>query len=488
MANEFVYNPAQNIKQEFGEISSGIGDIFKQVIDQKQRDYKLAEDVYTNIESLKEKVNMYGRQDVTNKANQLVGSLADAIGSDGKVNSAAIAGVKAQVSRIKQEKQAWEDKAELRKEYQTRLLSQKDLVPNMEKAMMDLDKITMDSRVLNPQDATKAYEKAFKDNLDPKQLFHKAYTSYVRPEGSINGIVKNPKDNSAVTFAGKGYQGDSYDPVTKKRIRPAMTPTVDPTTGATVMRPTADVEYERMEAASPSTIDFLVERAGAAAQFIPESQRRKAIFNMAADELPYEVKETFVKPPKVAKGSGKTDGGAGSFGGSLYKNTIPGAGDVNTFSLGKNLKLKIGATTQAITSELSRASDGSYWATILIDDNGDPWQDENNIQGAKTAYKKVGLRPDQLKSIFTSTAVNSYGEKLKTPAIRLFDKLTPPKGGAPATENKPAANVPAPPKNPASVVFTTKKGVKFTENMVYETMKAGGFKETREQVINRLSK
>lgn len=487
MANEFVYNPAQNIKQEFGEISSGLGDIFKQVIDQKQRDYKLAEDVYTNIESLKEKVNMYGRQDVTNKANQLVGSLADAIGPNGKVNSAAIAGVKAQVSRIKQEKQAWEDKAELRKEYQTRLLSQKDLVPNMEKAMMDLDKITMDSRVLNPQDATKAYEKAFKDNLDPKQLFHKAYTSYVRQEGSINGIVKN-KDNSAVTFAGKGYQGDSYDPITKKRVRPAMTPTVDQATGATVMRPTTDVEYERMEAASPSTIDFLVERAGAAAQFIPESQRRKAIFNMAADELPYEVKETFVKAPKVAKGKSGTDGGAGEFSGSLYKNTIPGAGDVNTFSLGKNLKIKIGATTQAITSELSRASDGSYWATILVDDNGDPWQDENNIQGATTAYKKVGLRPDQLKSVFAATAANSYSGKLKGTAVNLFNKLTPPKGGTPVPEKKPAANVPAKPKNPSAVVLTTNKGIKFTENMVYAIMEAGGFKETREQVIKRLSK
>lgn len=430
---------------------------------------------------------MYGRQDITNKANQLVGGLADAIGPDGKVNPAAIAGVKAQVNRIKQEKQAWEDKAELRKEYQTRLLSQKDLVPNMEKAMMDLDKITMDPRILNAQDASKYYEKAFKNNLDASQLFHKSYTAYVRPEGSINGIVTN-KDKSAITFAGKGYQGDSYDPIAKKRIRPAMTPTLDPTTGAMVMRPTSDVDYEKMEAASPSTIDLLIEQNGAAAQMIPEAQRRKAIFNMYADKLPYEIKETFVKPPKVAKGSTGTDGGAGAFSGSLYKNTIPGAGDVNTFSLGKNLKIKIGATTQAITSELSRASNGDYWATILVDDNGDPWQDENNIQGATTTYKKVGLRPDQLKSVFAATAANAYSGKLKGTAVNLFNKLTPPKGTTPIPEKKPAANVPAPPKNPTAEAFKTKAGKSWTENMVYETMKAGGFKETREQVINRLSK
>jgi hypothetical protein len=487
MAENFTYNPAQSIKQEFGDISSGLGNIFKQAIEQKQRDYKLAEDVYTNIEALKDKVNMYGRQDITNKANQLVGGLADAIGPDGKINHAAIAAVTARVSRIKQEKQAWEDKAEMRKEYQTRLLSQKDLVSDMSKAMMDLDKVTMDSNILNPKDASKYFDKAFRDNLNEKQLFQKSYLAHVRQEGPINGILKDPKDKSAITFSGKGYLGDSYDPITKKRIRPEMTPVVDPMSGATVMRPTADVEYEKMEAASPETIDLLVERAGAAGQMIPENQRRKAIFNMAAEQLPFNVKETYVKPPAVKKGTSGSSGGTEQFGGSLYKNTIPGAGDVNTFSLGKNLKIKIGATTQAITSELSRASDGSYWATILVDDKGDPWQDENNIQGATTTYKKVGLRQDQLKSIFAATAANSYSGKLKAAAVDLFNKLTPPKGVTPP-KPKPAANVPAPPKNPTAIAFKTKAGKNWTENMVYQTMKAGGFKETREQVISRLSK
>jgi hypothetical protein len=484
MAENFTYNPAQSIKQEFGDISSGLGNIFKQAIDQKQRDYKLATDLYTNIEGLKDKVNMYGRQDITNKANQLVGGLADAIGPDGKVNHAAIAAVTSRISRIKQEKQAWEDKADMRKEYQTRLLSQKDLISDMSKAMMDLDKVTMDSNVLNPQDASKYFDKAFRDNLNEKQLFQKSYLAHVRSEGSINGIVKN-EDKSAITFSGKGYLGDSYDPITKKRIRPEMTQVVDPMTGAIVTRPTADVEYEKMEAASPETIDLLVERAGAAGQMIPENQRRKAIFNMAAEQLPFTVKETYVKPPAVKKGASGSGGGAEEFKGSLYKNTIPGAGDVNTFSLGKNLKIKIGATTQAITSELSRASDGSYWATILIDDKGNPWQDENNIQGATTTYKKVGLRPDQLKSIFAATAANSYSGKLKAAALDLFNKLLPPKGVTPPA---PPKKVPAPPKNPRAIAFKTKDGKDWTENMVYQTMKAGGFKETREQVIRRLSK
>jgi hypothetical protein len=206
---------------------------------------------------------------------------------------------------------------------------------------------------------------------------------------------------------------------------------------------------------------------------------------MAADELPYEVKETFVKAPKVAKGTGTSNAGPELFKGSIYKDTIPGVGDVNTFSLGKNLKIKIAPTIQAIASELSRSSDGSYWATILVDSSGNPWQDETNLQGSTTTYKKVEMTPRQLKSIFTATAVNSYGEKMKGAAVNMFNRLSPPKQGP----TKPQAPVvPDPPKNPTAVAFTTKKGAKFTEAMVYSVMKTGGFKETREQVIKRLNK
>jgi hypothetical protein len=484
MANEFVYNPAQNIKQEFGEISSGIGDIFKQVIDQKQRDYKLAEDVYANIEGLKDKVNMYGRQDITNKANNLVGDLADAIGPDGKINSAAIAGVKARISRIKQEKQAWEDKAELSKNAHTELNAIKEDIDDYAKASMELDKVTMNTSILNPQDAAKAYAKVIRDNTNLNKVFQKSYLANVRPEGRVNGILTNA-DKSAITFTGKAYEGVSYDPVTKKLVRPELTQDVDPNTGAVVMRPTVDVEYEKMERSNPGMIDRLVERAGSAAQFIPELQRRKAIFNMAVEKLPHDITERYVKAPKVAKGTGTSSAGASLFSGSIYKNTIPGAGDVNTYSLGKNLKIKIAPTIQAITSELSRSSDGSYWATILVDSSGNPWQDEDNLQGATTTYKKVEMTPRQLKSIFTATAVNSYGEKMKGPAVNMFNRLSPPKQGP----TKPQAPVvPDPPKNPAAVAFTTKKGAKFTEAMVYSVMKTGGFKETREQVIKRLNK
>jgi hypothetical protein len=119
-----------------------------------------------NIEGLKEKVNMYGRQDITNKANKLVQDLAGAINKDGTLDYAKMAMATQAVTRIKQEKQAWEDKAELSKTANTNLLGQKDFVVNFQKAVNDINAITMNPNILNAADAQKAYGMAIENNLN----------------------------------------------------------------------------------------------------------------------------------------------------------------------------------------------------------------------------------------------------------------------------------------------------------------------------------
>jgi hypothetical protein len=394
--------------------------------------------------------------------------------------------VTARVSRIKQEKQAWEDKAELSKNAHTELNSIKEYIDDYSKASMELDKVTMDTSILNPQDAAKAYSKVIRNNTNLNKLFQKSYLANVRPEGSINGIVKN-KDKSAITFSGKAYKDVSYDPSTKKIVRPDMTPALDPATGTMVMRPTADVEYEMMERSNPEMIDRLVERAGSAAQFIPELQRRKTIFNMAVDNLPFDVKQTYVKPPAEKKQKEV----APAMSTKSFKVTLPNGTNINAISAGRKVVAQISPTEKGVITGIAKDANGDYYGNVSYKKGTNiVWGDEETLPdgGVDTRWTKITTPKNEFEIDLGESAINAYKGKLGAQFVAGFKSLAKPKGGAPAPEKKPAANVPTPPNNPTAVAFKTKTGRSFTENMVYEIMKAGGFKETREQVINRLSK
>jgi hypothetical protein len=464
MADNYSYNPSANIRQTFKDISGSMEDIFTHIVEQKQRDYSLVSNMAANIESLKEKVNMYGRQDITNKANNLVQDLASAIKPDGTLDHAKLAMATQAVTRIKQEKQAWEDKAELEKSTLTNLIAQKDFIPNMQKAVNDVRKITMDPNILNPQDAQRHYGNAVENNLNEMSILNQTYQT-IRPKANINGVIKNP-DGSYTSWKGQTYQGMVYDPKTKTSSRPAMTMVPGPN-GTQVPISTKDYDYQLMEKNHPEVIDMLVRKAGPGADLIPMENRRKEILNMNIDKLSSDVTESFIKPPAPKRAAAaKTSGGTELVSSSLI--TIPGVGPANSQSLGKNVKLKIGPTTQAIASEIGRASDGNFYANILIDESGNPWQDENNLQGAKTVWKKMGLNPAELKSVIGTTSAMAFPEKLKGKMASSILNLKTPKG------TTPQANPPAPAGgvNPATVVGKTPSGTVVTEGMIKTALEA----------------
>jgi len=458
MADNYSYNPSANIRQTFKDISGSMEDIFTHIVEQKQRDYSLVTNMAANIEGLKEKVNMYGRQDITTKANNLVQELAGAINKDGTLNHAKMAMASQAVSRIKQDKQAWEDKAELSKTALSNIIAQKDFIPNVQKAVSDVNKITMDPNILNAQDAQKHYNNAIENNLNEMSVLNQTYQT-IRPKAPINGVVKNP-DGSYTTWKGQTYQGMVYDPKTKTSSRPAMTMVPGPN-GTQVPIPTKDYDYQLMEKNHPEVIDMLVRKAGPGADLIPMENRRKEILNMNIDKLSSDITEQFIKPNKLpAPKAGKTSGGTELVSSSLVN--IPGLGDVNSQPLGKNVKLKIGPTTQAIASEIGRASDGNFYANILIDESGNPWQDENNLQGAKTVWKKMGLNPAELKSVIGTTSAMAFPEKLKSKMASSILNLKAPKG-IPA---QPPAPAPSGARNPSAVVGKTPSGTVVTEGMI----------------------
>jgi hypothetical protein len=501
MAENYTYNPSQSISESFKDTSGGIANIFKAIVDRKKRDYDIAENVYTNIEALKEKVNMYGRQDITNKANELTAQLSDAIKEGGTLDSAKTALIAQKVRQIKLEKQAWEDKAELRKEYQTKVLSQKDMIPNIEKALMDGDKITMDKNILNPQDATKHFDEAFMNNLDQNAVLQRAYQT-IRPKSNINGMKTN-KDKSIISFTGTGYLGDSYDPVTKTRIRPATTPQYDPATQTTIQVPTEDYDYQQMEKTHPQVIDLLVKKAGAAADLLPADQRRKIILNQEINKLPIEVKETYKAPPKPPKVKQATDSDkeAGGYAGSLKVTpvTLPDGTVVNSIPIGKALKAKINGGKKGVITEVAKDSKGAYYGLVSYKPGTEIiWTDEDQEPEGGVDTRWVKMDSPSFISDLDATARLSLKGKFggvfinaakKIPAPKLSGTPAPTGGGTPAPAGGGAHKYPQPTGSTATkIAFYNKKGEPVTEGMLWAILKAKNFSVEKYDYINQNKK
>lgn len=492
MAENYTYDPSELISKSFKEVAGDVSNIYKMVVDRKKRDYDIAENIYTNIEALKEKVNMYGRQDITNKANELLGQLSGSIKETGMLDQSKAALVTQKVRQLRQEKQAWEDKADLRKEYQTKILSQKDMIPNIEKALADGDKITMDKNILDPQDATKHFDRAFKNNLDEMAVLQRAYQT-IRPKSSINGMKTNG-DKSVTSYSGEGYFGDSYDPVTKSRVRPATTGVFDPNTKTTIQIPTEEADYQAMEKSHPEVIDLFVEKQGAAANLLPASERRKIIFNDAVNRLPIDIKETYKAPPKPTKVKepSQTDIEAGSFGKSLkpYSVSLPGGIMGNAIPSGRKVLAQISPNEKGVVSAMAKGSDGSLYGKVSFKKGTDiAWGDEDQDpqDGVDTKWVKITTPPKEFMTDFEATSRLSFKGKLGGVFANAVKNLSAPKGGsAPASTG--GGKTMAPPTNPAAVAFTNKDGIKMTEGMIYAKLKAGKFVETREQYIARNKK
>lgn len=502
MAENYTYNPSESISQSFKNVGSGVANIFKMIVDKKERDYDIAENVYTNIEALKEKVNMYGRQDVTNKANQLVADLANSIKEDGTFSKSKMSLIKMKVLNLKQEKQAWEDKAELRKEYQTKVLSQKDMIPNLEKALMDGDKVTMDKNILSIEDATKHFDKAFKNNLDPQAVLQRAYKT-IRPESPINGMLTH-KDKSITMFSGKGYYGDSYDPITKTRIRPKTTPQFDPATGTTIQVPTEDWDYQQMEKNHPQVIDLLVERQGAAADLLPADQRRKIILNQEINRMPIEVKETYKAPPKPAKVKQATESEkeAGGFAGSLspYDVTLPGNIAGKAIPTGRKLIGQIDPNMKGVITAVAKDGSGNYYGLVSYKKGdtiawGDSEQDPQ--EGVETRWTKITTPKSAFITDLNATAFNLYKSKFAKPFINAVKNIPTPKaatpaptgGGTPAATGGGSHKYPQPTGSTATkIAFYNKKGEPVTEGMLWAILKAKNFSVEKYDYINQNKK
>lgn len=256
---EFIFNPAESIKQGFQQTQAGLGNIFAQVIQQQQRDYTLAESAFQNIEALKKDVNIFGQKNITAKSNELLKQAGSAILKDGKLDYSKLGEIRQGISDIKDLKAGYDVGA---KEYERMLqlgIANKDNLVSFEKFYKDLSaKMADENLVKNPQDLQRAMADTYANNLDDNKMFIRSYSSANPLEKTIRDI-KDPKTGALMRLEGQVPKGWSIGADGKVVPKAPITTVVN---GQTVTMDYADQELARLQATDPDLLATMRKKAG----------------------------------------------------------------------------------------------------------------------------------------------------------------------------------------------------------------------------------
>jgi hypothetical protein len=255
----FVYNPAESIRQDFQQAGSSISNIFAQVIQQKQRDYSLAENTFANIEALKKDLNIYGQKSITSKTNALLGNASAAILQGGKLDYDKLGEIRQAVSDIKDLKAGYELGS---KEYERMLqigLANKDNLVSFESFYKDLSaKMSDENLIKNPRDLQAALADTYTKSLDATKMFSKAFLT-ANPYKPFSKDVID-KNNNLVRVQGElpvGWDADAEG----KLIPPAPVVVTNPD-GTTSTIDYADRTVSQLKATNPDVLSAMRRQAG----------------------------------------------------------------------------------------------------------------------------------------------------------------------------------------------------------------------------------
>lgn len=200
----YIYDPSQQISQSLGQTAKGVGNIFAQVIAEKQQDFQLAQDTEANIQALKKDLNKFSQNSITNKANDLLGKTRASIFKDGKLDYSKLREIRNQISSISDLKTGYDLAAQ---EYENRLklgISTKDEITSFTKYMSELASVLADENaIMNPQDLAVKLDNVYYDNLDPNKTLRKNISNYFNTE-KFSREVKDAQGN-IVTVAVDTY-------------------------------------------------------------------------------------------------------------------------------------------------------------------------------------------------------------------------------------------------------------------------------------------
>ena len=284
---DYIYNPAESIKQSFQQTQSGIGNIFSQVIAQQQRDYNLAENAFQNIEALKKDVNIFGQKNITLKSNELLKQAGSAILKDGKLDYSKLGEIRQSISDIKDLKAGYDVGA---KEYERMLqlgVANKDNLVSFEKFYKELSaKMSDENLIKNPQDLQTAMAETYTNNLDSTKMYGKSFLN-ANPYQKIAQDITDPKTGALMRVQAELPTGWTIDARGNKIPPAAKTVVIN---GQPVTMDYADQELARLQSTNPDVLALMKKQAGVAAQNMTDKDLVKAYI----DRIPMTVQATQV--------------------------------------------------------------------------------------------------------------------------------------------------------------------------------------------------
>jgi hypothetical protein len=255
----FVYNPAESIKQDFQQAGSAIGNIFTQIIQQKQRDYNLAENTFANIEALKKDLNIYGQKSITSKANTLLGNASQAILANGKLDYSKLGEIRQAVSDIKDLKTGYDLGA---KEYERMLqmgLANKENLTSFEGFYKDLSaKMSDENLIKNPRDLQAALADTYTKSLDATKMFGKSYLA----ANPYQPLFKEVKDDKGNLIRVQGELPVGWDADANGKLIPPAPVTVQNADGTTTTVDYADRTVAQLKATNPDVLMAMRRQVG----------------------------------------------------------------------------------------------------------------------------------------------------------------------------------------------------------------------------------
>ncbi len=277
---DFIYNPAESIRQGFQQAQSGLGSIFAQVIAQQQRDYNLAESAFQNIEALKKDVNIFGMKNITNKSNQLLGAASSAIRKDGSIDYEKIGQIRQSISEIKDLKTGYDLGA---KELERRLqlgIANKDNMESFEKFYKDSMSVMADENLVkNPQDLMTKFSEVYSNNLSAAKMYTKSYLA-ANPYRPFSQDIM--VDGNKVRVSGEIPMNMTIDD--KGKMIP-IAPKTTVVNGQSVTIDYLDEEVNRLKSTNPELLDLMKKQIGSPSQYMTDKDVVKTYMDKVPPKL-----------------------------------------------------------------------------------------------------------------------------------------------------------------------------------------------------------
>lgn len=245
MAQGFVYDPSQEISQQFKQTAGGVGNVFAQVIAQRQQDFQFAEKMMENIEALKKDVNLLGQQEVSGEVNNLLKEAGSSIVKSGKLDYSKLGEIRQKVSDIKDLKAGYNVYAKNLETLVNLAAQSKDEIVSVSGLYNQLAGLAKDKDLMKrPNDLSARMRNIYDDNRDADVVVRKNIGSVLGTEK----LAQTVEDKSGRYFVqGETYKGATIDPKTRKYNIP---------------QESIDLAYNSLATNNPDLITFLRKKSG----------------------------------------------------------------------------------------------------------------------------------------------------------------------------------------------------------------------------------